>query len=157
MLKIQGNEVRDVDDYPLKRVFGEAYNWTTEFEQYIRGRISNGGSTTIRDLLENYLGSRRAGGYLTGYSTHLHSNYNKMYTITMSGDRNRDNSEARSKADCGSSIPNYRWHHCERIWATMTGVKCKICLVEEAYHSAHHHKGGVDEYHYIFSTGYGRT
>ncbi len=156
MLTVQDRQVNDVDDYPLKRVFGESCNWTEEFEEYIRGRIASGGSITIRQLLEDYLSTRRTGGYLTGLSAHLHSDYNKYYTITMSGSRTTDDSEARRRARCGS-IPNYRWHHCERIWATMTGIKCKICLVEEAYHSAHHHNGGVDEYHLIFETGYGRT
>jgi len=157
MLTIQGYDVHDVNERPLNRVFGESCCWTDEFEQYIREKIASGGCITIRDLLENYLSSRRTGGYLAINTSHLHSDYNKAYIISMSGDRNRDNSAARRKAGCGSSIPHYRWHHCERIWATMTGINCKMYLVDETYHSAHHHKGGVDEYHYIFSTGYGRT
>lgn len=154
MLKVQGYPVNDVDDYPLNKVFGSSYYWTSKFESYIRDKIKSDDNITIRQLLEDYLNTRRTGGYLIGYSSHLHKVYKQHYIITMTGNRTNDYLAARRKAHCGS-IPDYRWHHCERIWATMTGIRCKMCLVEENYHSVHHHKGGVDEYHFIFETGYG--
>lgn len=153
MLKVQGREVKDVNENLLKKVFGESWCWTSEFYTYIQGRIKSGGDISIRQLLEDFLSTRRPGGYLTNLEGHLHSDYNKMYIITMTGDRGRDSKEAKTKARCTSSIKHYRWHHCERIWATMSGINCKMCLVEEDYHKTSHN-GGVDEYHLVIANGY---
>lgn len=153
MLEINRKQYNDVDDARLRDAFGYSFWWTGTFYNYLLNKIRD--NTVFRypskrNLIDSYLlwvSARFLTGPLRLNQQVLEPNHAQAYPIVMTGSRSDD------LKGLPQAPPNYTWHHAENIWYKKGHLYCNMFLVDSAYHSRQH-CGGVNEYKWIYTTGY---
>lgn len=153
MIIIRGRQYQGIYNDSIAGWFGPHYYWTDAFYNYIYTRVNNANPfhfNSVNDIVTSYIASVRGRFALAPLplpAVQLHPPGNP-FPIRMTGDRDDDISGLlRAPA-------NFTWHHAENIWYSGGNLYCNMYLVATAYHSANRHCGGVNEYKWIYITGY---
>lgn len=178
MLTIHGRTYTQLNDSNLALKLGAHYRWTTTFHNYIHNLIYNRNINPppdfpcMDDMIQDYLALVspnfalqplfvQPGWLYYPPGQNLIRPMPAVIEIRMTGSRDRDENIANSKLRRTFQLPlsmtlpppNYTWHHAEGIYYHDRNFFCKMCLVDTAQHRARH-CGGVNEYKWIYATGY---